>query len=137
MPEQITMDGEPLEVGDKVWCLLRGWLKFDGVFRIGVCAYFPLRFIDKNGEQVTYTQAFQNMAGSNRTLYWDEIKITPPPKPKKKVKVWDWFVQWDDSGVIERVNKTTMKDLEDRAERRSMYYSVVQKIDGTEREVER
>ena len=46
-------------------------------------------------------------------------------------------MQWDDSGLIDRVNGTTMKDLEDRAERRGMYYSVVQKIEGTEREVER
>lgn len=70
-----------------------------------------------------------------RTLYWDEIKITPPPKLKKK-KVWDWFVQWEFQGST-RIDKlcATTEGLV-----RKTYTGaecIIQKIDGTEREVER
>lgn len=54
----------------------------------------------------------------------------------KKVKVWDWYVEWvidsQHKNFVSRVNGLT----EDDAHR--MYPNdLIQKIDGTEREVER
>ena len=134
MTDKIKMDGESLNVGDEVYCLLNGKGKVAGINKK---VTFSIEVAFSHG-YCTYTKTFKGWTNhENRTLYWQKPEIVPPPKPKKKVKVWDWFVQWDDSGLIDRVNGTTMKDLEDRAERRGMYYSVVQKIEGTEREVER
>lgn len=134
MTDKIIMDGEPLEVGDEVYCLLDGKGKVTGINKKGS---FPIEVEFLCGRS-TYTKNFKPWSRyENRTLYWQKPEIIPPPKSKKKIKVWDWFVQWDDNGLIERVNGTAMKDLEDRAEQRGMYYSVFQKIDGTEREVER
>ena len=137
MTEQIMMDGKPLEVGDEVYCLLHGKGKVSNINK-KVTFSIEVAFSTFSNRYYSYTATFKGWTNhENRTLYWLKPEIIPPPRPKKKVKVWDWFVQWDDSGLIDRVNGTTMKDLEDRAERRGMYYSVVQKIEGTEREVER
>ena len=132
MTDKIKMDGESLNVGDDVYCLLNGKGK---VASINEKITFSI-VVAFSGGRYTYSKKFKGWSHQkNRTLYWQKPEIIPPPKSKKRAKVWDWFVQWDDSGLIDRVNGTTMKDLEDRAERRGMYYSVVQKIEGTEREV--
>lgn len=127
MTEPIIMDGEPLEVGDRVWCLVNGWGKVEEL-NMGVSTYqIDVNF---NGSLGSYTQDFRFFKGTNRTLYWDEIKITPPSsKSKKNEKVWDWFAQ-NSLGTIWRINGVSKDVIESSTS--IVFY---QKIDGTEREV--
>ena len=130
MLEQIMMDGEPLQVGDRVYSILHGWgeveiIETDNTFRVnfGNIKYW----CDKSFVPCAFSKV--------RVIFWDEIKITPPPKLKKK-KVWDWFVQWKFQGStrIDKLCATTeglVRETYTGAE------CIIQKIDGTEREVER
>lgn len=131
MDEQIMMDGEPLEVGDRVWCMVNGWVKFDTFVNN---TYYPVRCSGANGkEYYLYTIDFQQELNTGRILYWDEIKITPPPKPKKKVKVWDWYIEFLDEYLQPKIHKRIgLTELEAK----KLIPAKVQKIDGTEREVE-
>lgn len=133
MPEKIMMDGEPLEVGDRVWCFLRGRGKVIDLHR----GFFDDIIVQFGEHEYAYrSEGLPKLSGAFqqvRTLYWDEIKITPPPKLKKK-KVWDWFVQWEFQGST-RIDKlcVTTEGLV-----RKTYTGaecIIQKIDGTEREV--
>lgn len=126
MLEKIMMDGEPLEVGDEVYCLANGWVKLLGARRNN--GLFPYLFTDKNGETHTYTKDFKYRDDVGRTLYWQKPEIIPPPKPKKKVKVWDWFIK---SGTC--LGHHTNESEDDM--KRWYPNDLIQKIDGTEREV--
>lgn len=129
---KIMMDGEPLEVGDRVYCLLRGdgyVIKVDkthprGRVIHGVFGEYDFKYLE--GGYPLLGGTFQ----STRTLYWQKPEITPPPKikPKKKIKVWDWFVEHAGGGLY-RVNERTEKGMNISAR-------TIQKIDGTEREIE-
>jgi hypothetical protein len=71
--------------GQKVWCVLNGW----GVIKsINNSWGFPVRvYFEHIDYEVGYTydgKLYDN--NENPCLFWDEIQITPPPKPKRKVK---------------------------------------------------
>lgn len=82
MTDKIMMDGEPLEVGDPVYCLLRGEAvvcRFDESDTSEIIIKAP------NGNEYCYTKDFRYAPYYvSRTLYWQKPEITPPPKPKKK-----------------------------------------------------
>ena len=125
---EIMMDGEPLEVGDEVYCLLHGKGK---VSNINKKVTFSIEVAFSN-RYYSYTNTFKGWTNhENRTLYWQKPEIVPPPKPKKKVKVWDCFVQSEDGTCFKL---TALTDQE--ARKKYPYALHVQKIDGTEREVE-
>ena len=73
-----------IQVGDKVWSSEYGWGVVKYVFppnQVQICVDFKMdecRF-DYSGKRNADLSCFQS-------LFWDEIKITPPPKPKKKEK---------------------------------------------------
>ena len=74
-------------VGDKVWDVQRGW---GNIIEIDPTSYYPIvvRFVYENHDEVD-TYMFDGRSKEihkNPTLFWDEIKITPPPRPKRKVK---------------------------------------------------
>ena len=75
---------------------------------------------------------------NDRDLYWQKPEFTPPPKPKNKVKVWDWFVEWED-GYVSRINNETEASIAKLTLRTVIHgaITVCQKIDGTERMMER
>ena len=126
---EIMMDGEPLKARDEVYCLLNGKGKVAG---ITINSVFPI-VVAFSGGPYTYSKKFKGWSHQkNRTLYWQKPEIIPPPKPKKKVKVWDCFVQSED-GICFKL--TALTDQE--ARKKYPYALHVQKIDGTEREVER
>lgn len=78
-----TNDFKDAKVGDRVCDLFEGWGEIDeanldyGFFR--VC-------FDKSHEHVLYKLSGIGVNSSNRTLFLDEVKIVPPPKPKNRVK---------------------------------------------------
>ena len=127
MLEQIMMDGEPLNVGNQVYSLRfgKGEVKRFDMDEYPIVVLF--------GSDIwSFTQDLQaDLSDVGRDLYWQKPEIIPPPKPKKKVKVWDWFVQSED-GICFKL--TALTDQE--ACKKYPYALHVQKIDGTEREVE-
>ena len=70
------------KVGDRVWSLLHGWGTVDENVkdqRYSVYVKFD------NGREDTFTNCGRNMTfHANPTLFWDKVKITPPP-PKLEV----------------------------------------------------
>ena len=79
---------ENAKVGDRVWCLLYGWQTIESTdFNIN----YPIA--TKKGTY-TYDGKVQ-LSSQNRTLYWDEIVITPPSKPAPKLEVDTKVLVWD------------------------------------------
>ena len=70
------------KVGDRVWWFPLGWSEIiDTNKDMGILAKSP------QGNVCWFL--FNGRLASNDiypTIYWDEIQITPPPKPKRKVK---------------------------------------------------
>lgn len=129
---EIIMDGEPLKVGDEVYCLIYGTGEVSKIKD----SVFPINVQFDSGHVDSYTNDFKRTIKSlTRTLYWQKPNIAPPPKPKKNVKVYDWYVEWvidsQHKNFVSRVNGLSEDDV-----RRMYPNDLIQKIDGTEREVE-
>lgn len=68
------------EVGDKVWSVGHGWGK---ITHIDNDDTYPLK-VKFDGDSATYTLEGKFYKDDlNPTLFWDEVKIVPPPKPLK------------------------------------------------------
>lgn len=126
MVGKILMDGEPLGVGNDVYSLMMGIGK---IIRIDDDEY-PIVVCFDDAGIISFTRDFKiTKFYINRDLYWRRPETIPPPERKKKVKVWDWFVEWPNGdtnkmcGVTEQYARNGVK--------------IAQKIDGTGREVER
>lgn len=128
MTEQIMMDGEPLEVGDRIYSLLYGWVTIKELHHEQDLR--PIVFENADGlrtlclKSLTYHPKHQN-----RDLFWQKPEIIPPPKPKKKVKVWDWVIYnlVDEPSLV--LSARTETDLKEKG------YLSYKKVEGTEREV--
>jgi hypothetical protein len=76
---------ENARVGDRVCDVVYGW---GTVSRIDEGAIFPVRVeFRKNHRKFTITYFFsgQQTHGRPQTLFWDEIPIIAPPRPKRLV----------------------------------------------------
>jgi hypothetical protein len=78
------------KVGDRVWSLLHGWGKIidvnlDLTGRGVDYESYPIKamFDDNYDGSFTVDGKFNDSKYGNQVLFWDEVKITPPPKPKK------------------------------------------------------
>ena len=66
------------KVGDKVWNYKTGW---DQITKILCNSTYPI--MTQRGR---YTLSGHNVTSDkNPSIFWDEIKIEPPPKPKRMV----------------------------------------------------
>lgn len=123
----IMMDGSPLCEGDEVYCLHNGHGEVTGIDK----GEYPIVIIFDNDTRASYTRDFKlHTTDLTRNLYWQKPEIIPPPKPKKKIKVWDWFVEMEDGSII-RINASS-----DYRQNVMWYVKTAQKIHGTEREIE-
>lgn len=88
--DNVTLD-------DKVWDVGYGWGK------VWACEVNPPRLSVRFGDASVRYRYNGYESGSvcsiNQTLFWNEIKITPPPKPKKEVihEVVRWVNIYPDS----------------------------------------
>ena len=72
------------KVGDRIWNVVQGWGE---VVQIDNDPIYPLGIQFENGITEKFTlDGKGNRRDKYPCLYWDEIKIIPPPKPKRKVK---------------------------------------------------
>ena len=127
----IMLDGREVKIGDKLYCLIYGW---------GVVVWdtYNGQYISVRNNIGTfcYTPVGEYLHGGNRTLYWNEVSITPPPPPKRKVKKWHWVAKVQSGGLF--VTSGLYASEEEYHERYRLVSSdtFVQKIDSTEVEVE-
>jgi hypothetical protein len=68
--------------GDKVWSINHGWGKVTSRHSTTFCVYHETKnktiWYTLNGER-----RYKDDQG--QTLFWDEITVTPPPKPQREV----------------------------------------------------
>jgi hypothetical protein len=72
---------ENARVGDAVWSLEFGW----GILKAVKLNLGRLNVNFDNGEDETYLFTGQTYTELKQTLFWDEIPITAPPRPKRLV----------------------------------------------------
>ena len=85
---------ETAKVGDRVWCLLHGWHPIiDTQHNVN----YPI--LTRKG---SYTIDGRNYFNYGRTLFWDEVVITPPPKPLHKLEVDTKVLVWDNEDKLVR-----------------------------------
>ena len=85
---------ETAQVGDRVWCLLHGWHPIiDTQHNVN----YPI--LTRKG---SYTIDGRNYFNNGRTLFWDEVVITPPPKPLPKLEVDTKVLVWDNEDKLVR-----------------------------------
>lgn len=80
---------ETAQVGDKVWDLLHN--RWFTIKKIEKNSDFPIRT-----ELISYTIDGKMNRNGGRTLFWDEVIITPPEKPMPKLGVDTKVLVWDD-----------------------------------------
>lgn len=83
-------DFHDAEVGDRVWSSVHGWGEVVGIGNVELMPSIKVRF--KLCTACWFTLDGRSNVTQNRTLFWDEILMVPPPKPKKKVKVRQWVI---------------------------------------------
>ena len=84
----MTTTFETARVGDKVWCLYYNkWLTITNIRKEDA---YPIKT-----EINSYTLDGRLNTHSIRTLFWDEVIITPPPKPLPKLEVDTKVLVWE------------------------------------------
>ena len=97
----MKLQGEEIKPGDRVWHILLGWKT---VSRIVPDAAYPIR----TGGYSLNSDGHESDTDKSPSIFWDEVHITPPPKPKPEI---DWskvpeniLVRvWDNEGDNHRV----------------------------------
>lgn len=88
-PNPYQLDGREIKVGDELWSVSHGWNKVEALKDDSIYLRDNLRYLRRYSLHGSY------YLNEKRTLFWDEIDMTPPPPPKKKVAVYRWV--FDDS----------------------------------------
>ena len=97
----MKLHGEEIKLGDRVWHILLGWKT---VSRIVPDAANPIR----TGGYSLNSDGYESDTDKNPSIFWDELHITSPPKPKPEI---DWskvpeniLVRvWDNEGDNHRI----------------------------------
>lgn len=90
----ITLHGEEVKVGDKVWDIHRGWGEVIQLYNENdnypICVLFE-------GFWEKYTKEGGLFIESRvPSLFWQPIEIEIPKKPKQKEKAWQWVCRDND-----------------------------------------
>ena len=73
---------ENSKVGDRVWSIEWGWGNIKEIYDLELNKKMFVRFKTAG---FNYFLNGKWIEDSNQTLFWDEIKIVPPERPKRKV----------------------------------------------------
>ena len=74
----IQLDGHEVKAGSRLWSMAKG--RFVVIESVAGNIMFPIEDINES-----WTADGRLRSDCARDLYWDEVKIIPPPKPKRKV----------------------------------------------------
>ena len=97
--EKLYMDGHEIKVCSRLYHIVRGWGTVVRLWPDGLrmeydnrpCKYHDVHRFTADGK---YEHRSRGGALScNRAFFWDEVKITPPPKPKKKEVRYQWLMR--------------------------------------------
>ena len=97
----MKLQGEEIKPGDRVWHILLGWKT---VSRIVPEAAYPIRM----GGYSLNSDGYESDTDKSPSIFWDEVHITPPPKPKPEIN-WSKVPEntlvrvWDNEGDNHRV----------------------------------
>jgi len=70
-----------VKVGDRVWSCVYGWGYIDDISEPCFRVMYDVKNEWERFESTGKAETFQL-----QTLFWDEVTIIPPPKPKRMVK---------------------------------------------------
>jgi hypothetical protein len=70
------------KVGDRVWSITDGW---GTIYNIDTDSEWPVKVKFENVKDSFDYDGKEHKHECNPTLFWDEITIVPPPRPKRKV----------------------------------------------------
>ena len=107
----MKLHGEEIKPGDRVWHILQGWKT---VSRIVPEAAYPIRM----GGYSLNSDGYESDTDKSPSIFWDEVHITPPPKPKREidwskvpenilVRVWDR--DWENHRIAEYYTYDTVQ----------------------------
>ena len=83
--EMNETDFRNAQVGDRVWDVVLGHGSIEKIK--GDSSSYPIVVLFDNDTREIYTVDGKVTMEYNRTLFWSEVQITPPPRPKRKKKV--------------------------------------------------
>ena len=88
----MTTTFETAQVGDRVWGLNYGWAI---VSHIDLGSKYPI-VVNFSGRIGSFTYDGKNTEVQlTQSLFWDEVIITPPPKPLHNLEVDTKVLVWD------------------------------------------
>ena len=79
---------EDAKVGDRVWCVYNGWQTIIEITNFSDT--YPIET-----DKTLYTYDGRMVQYKGRTLFWDEVVITPPEKPLPKLEVDTKVLVWE------------------------------------------
>lgn len=91
----ITLHGEEVKVGDKVWDMRRGWGEVTGIDaewnNYPICVQWEeaCEWFTEDGKE--------HIREETPTLFWQPIEFKIPKKPKQKEKAWQWVYKTGDT----------------------------------------
>jgi hypothetical protein len=101
-------------VGDRVWDVVYGWGTVD---KISGDNMFPLSVAFDKNDHITYMFTGNQTHDRPQTLFWDEIPIIAPPRPKRMVTktVEVWMNEYKASACFSLQVYRTRREAEDVA----------------------
>ena len=90
----MTTTFETAQVGDRVYHYKYGWSTITNIKKE---SNYPI--IINYDFSFTY-EGFSDKSDKNQSLFWDEVVITPPPKPLPKLEVDTKVIVWDSEGGL-------------------------------------
>ena len=97
-----TINGREVKVGDRLYSyLFASWgevIKKNGIVDMDI--RYPIRVLFPSIGEETYTSDGRfRLDYRSQDLFWNEVSITPPEPPKKKVKKWQWLYRSEGESV--------------------------------------
>ena len=90
----MTTTFETAQVGDRVYHYKYGWSTITNIKKE---SNYPI--IINYDFSFTY-EGFSDKSDKNQSLFWDEVIITPPPKPLPKLEVDTKVLVWNFEGKL-------------------------------------
>lgn len=90
----ITLHGEEIRVGDRVWSIPLGWGEVTELDENN--SDYPICVKFEGGSRLFTDDGKLYKKDENPILFWQPIEFEIPKKPKKKEKAWQWICKWGD-----------------------------------------
>lgn len=89
----ITLHGEEVKVGDRVWHWVKGWGEVDEIEERR--ANYPICVRWEDGCEWFTEDGKAYTEEETPILFWQPVKFEIPKKPKPKEKAWQWICEYE------------------------------------------